>query len=102
MSRSRPSWKHVVAFALLILVIQRIGFRVLGDGPAGSLFIDIFAITANILAIACSFSASNRGRGVSRAFWILFASAITLQLLGDGGWACFRYVSVLILAAACC
>src|SRR5450755_5146748 len=55
MSRSRPLWKHVVAVALLILVIQRIGFRVLGAGPAGSLFIDIFAITANILAIACPF-----------------------------------------------
>ena len=100
MSRSRPLWKHVVAFALLILVIQRIGFRVLGDGPAGSLFIDIFAITANILAIACSFSASNRGRGVSRAFWILFASAITLQLLGDVGWAYCRYFNVPILEAA--
>src|ERR1700722_11896775 len=100
MSRSRPLWKHVVAFALLILVIQRVGFRVLGDGPAGSLFIDIFAIAANILAIACSFSASNRGRGVSRAFWILFASAIPLQLLGGVGGAYCRYFNVPILEAA--
>jgi diguanylate cyclase (GGDEF)-like protein len=92
-SRFRLSRLHasVLVSILLILVIQRIAFAVLGTPQTGTLLLDALTILANSLAIACCVSASRRGRGVSRLFWPLFGSASTLELIGNVGWAYYHY-----------
>jgi diguanylate cyclase (GGDEF)-like protein len=91
--RIRFSRIHVSVFVsiLLILVIQRVGFELLGTGPTGTTFLDALTILANSLAIACCVVASRKGRGLSRIFWLLFGSASVLELFGNVGWAYYRY-----------
>ena len=73
--------------AIAIVAIQRIGFAVLGNGPARTLFLDTLIILANGLAILGSLIAASRASRVTRYFWILFASAFVLQMAADAGWA---------------
>jgi PAS domain S-box-containing protein len=100
MSLTTPSLKHAIGAAVFILLIQRIGFIVLGKGHAGSLFLSALAIAINVLAITYSLNASRRGRGVLGIFWYLFASAFALQLVGDVGWAYCRYFDIAVPQAA--
>jgi PAS domain S-box-containing protein len=100
MSLTTPSLKHAIGAAVFILLIQRIGFIVLGRGHAGTLFLSALAIATNVLAIAYSLDAARRGRGVLSIFWYLFASAFALQLVGDVGWAYCRYFDIAVPQAA--
>lgn len=84
----------VIVSVLFILAIQRVGFEILGTGPRGTFFLDALTILANSLAIGGCVAASLRGRGLSRIFWLLFASASILELVGNGGWAYYRYSDV--------
>jgi diguanylate cyclase (GGDEF)-like protein len=92
-SRFRISRIHVAVFVsiLLLLVIQRISFELMGTGPTGTTFLDAISIVANFLAIGCCIAASRRTRDQSRIFWLLFASASALELLGNAGWAYYHY-----------
>jgi diguanylate cyclase (GGDEF)-like protein len=81
---------------LFILVVQRIGFEVLGTGPVGTTFLDALALLANSLAIGCCVAAARRGRGLSRMFWILFACASTFELAGNLGWAYCHYFNAAV------
>jgi diguanylate cyclase (GGDEF)-like protein len=92
-SRFRFTPIHVSVFVaiLFVLVMQRIGFEVLGTGPAGTTFLDALSILADLLAIGCCGAASRRGLGLSRIFWLLFVSASALELIGNAGWAYHRY-----------
>jgi diguanylate cyclase (GGDEF)-like protein len=85
---------------LLIVVMQRVGFAVLGTRPSGTLFIDALTILANCLAIGSSIIASRRGREASRTFWLLFGSALTFQLAGNVGWAYHHYFHVAVSESA--
>jgi diguanylate cyclase (GGDEF)-like protein len=91
---SRPKFSRRHAFVLggilLILIIQRIGFEVLGSSPAGTEFADGMLLLANCLAIGCCVVASLRGQGTSRIFWILLGSASVLELVANGGWAYYH------------
>ena len=91
---------YVIASALLILIIQRVGFGILGSGPAGTLFLDALTMLANSLAIGCCVAASLKGRGVSRIFWLLFAVVSILELVGDAGWAYFRLFHIAVPGSA--
>jgi signal transduction histidine kinase/DNA-binding response OmpR family regulator len=95
-----PSYRQVIVFVAAMLILQFGGFALLGTGRAGTLFTDCLAIAVNILAIACSITASRRCRGASRIFWLLFGSAFTLLLIGDVGWAYCRYFNITIAADA--
>ncbi len=101
-SRFNPSRIHVFVLVsiLFIVVVQQIGFVVLGTSPTGTLFIDALTILANFLAIGGSIAASRRGREVSRIFWLLFGSALTLQLIGNVGWAYIHYFHVAVSETA--
>ena len=83
-----------------MLILQFGGFALLGAGRAGTLLTDCLSIAVNILAIACSITASTRCRGASRIFWLLFGSAFTLLSIGDVGWAYCRYFNITIAANA--
>jgi diguanylate cyclase (GGDEF)-like protein len=78
---------QMIGIVVSILVFRRIGFRVLGPGEAGTIFIDGLNLLANLLAIGGCLIASRRGRSVARFFWLLFGSALTLQLIANAGWA---------------
>jgi diguanylate cyclase (GGDEF)-like protein len=101
-SSFKPSRVHVfvLIFSLSIVVMQWVGFVVLGNRPTGTPFIDVLTIVANCLAIGSSVIASRRGREVSRTFWILFGSALTLQLIGNVGWAYDHYFHVVVSETA--
>jgi hypothetical protein len=86
----------VLLSILFLFVIQRIAFEVLGTGPTGTLLIDALTILANSLAIGCCIAASRSGRGLSRLFWLLLGSASTLELIGNVGWAYYRYSHVAV------
>jgi diguanylate cyclase (GGDEF)-like protein len=102
MPRLRPTRLHlfVIAPILLLLIVQRIGFEVLGIGPARTQFLDALTILANGLAICGCFVAAARGRGVTRLFWLLFASASILELAGNAGWAYYHYFNVVVRDSA--
>ena len=92
-SRFRFSRTHISVFIsiLIILITQRVGFEALGTGPIGTTFLDGLSLLSNLLAVGCCIAASRRGRGMSRIFWLLFASASALELLGNLGWAYYRF-----------
>jgi PAS domain S-box-containing protein len=100
MSLSTPSRKQVIGFAVLVLLVQRIGYVALGTGHVGTLFLSAVAVAINVLTISYSLDASRRSRGVFRIFWLLFASAFALQLVGDVGWAYCRYFDIAVPQAA--
>ena len=81
----------VFVFILFILILQRVGFEVLGTGSFGTTFLDALTLLANSLAVGCCVAASRRGRRLSRIFWLFFASASTLELLGNLGWAYYHH-----------
>jgi diguanylate cyclase (GGDEF)-like protein len=87
---------QVIGGVVCILVLQRIGFLFLGTGPGGRLFLDVFIVLASSLAIGSCFAAAMRGRGVSRIFWLLFASSFAMQLIADASWAYFHYFHVAV------
>ena len=92
-SRFRFSRAHVLMFALIlfIIVIQRVGFEVIGAGSTRTTFLDLLSIFANCLAVGSCIVASRRSRGLSRAFWTLFAISAVLELMGNTGWAFYHY-----------
>jgi diguanylate cyclase (GGDEF)-like protein len=83
-----------------ILIIQRVGFEILGTGQSGTLFLDLLTILVNSLAIGSCVTASCRARGVTRMFWLLFAMVSILELAGDAGWAYFRLADIAVPGSA--
>lgn len=83
---SRP-YLFIVGSIFLIVAVERIGLLIFGTGRIGTLFIDALNISANLLAIAGTLAASRRDGRVSRLFWLLFGSALALQLFANLGWA---------------
>ncbi len=69
---------------------------VMADGSARTLFLDTLLVLANCLAIGSCLVASMRGRGVSRTFWLLFASGFALQLVANVSWAYFGYFQIAV------
>jgi diguanylate cyclase (GGDEF)-like protein len=90
----------VISFILFLFIIQRVGFEILGTGPIGSLVLDAIKLLANSLAFGCCVAASSRGRGATRIFWLLFAAVSILELIGDVGWAYYRYFHVAVPSPA--
>jgi diguanylate cyclase (GGDEF)-like protein len=84
----------VLVCVFFLLIVQRIGFEILGTGQAGTLFTDAFSILANGLAIGLCAAASQRGRGVARLFWLLFATAFILEMAGNAGWAYCHFFQI--------
>jgi diguanylate cyclase (GGDEF)-like protein len=101
-SRIRFSRSEVsaVVFILFILVIQRIGFELLGTGSTGIAFNDALSIFATLVATGCCFAASRRGRVLSRIFWLLFACASVLEMFGNVGWAYYHFFPAALPAHA--
>lgn len=90
----------VIVFILFLFVVQRVGFEILGIGPTRSLFLDAIQLLANSLAFGCCVVASSRRRGATRIFWLLFAAVSILELIGDAGWAYYRYFHVAVPSSA--
>ncbi|MBI3477850.1 MAG: GGDEF domain-containing protein [Acidobacteria bacterium] len=63
-------------FAFLLL--QAIGFGLLGIGRAGMGLSESMLVLHGVLSLACSVSAFRRAQGTTALFWILFATVMTV------------------------
>jgi PAS domain S-box-containing protein len=76
---------------LLVSVIVLLGLSVgviltLGMSPTGSIVTNLLQIVCCGLAVAMSFTASKRGRGLSRPFWVLVGCSIATWGVANLGW----------------
>ena len=76
---------------LLVSVIVLLGLSVgviltLGMSPTGSLVTNLLQIVSCGFAAAMSFTASKRGRGLSRPFWVLVGCSIATWGVANLGW----------------
>lgn len=86
----------MIGFAVIMVIIQRIGFAVLSGKPAQTPFLDAMIIAANAMAIGSSLIAAMRARGASRIFWLLFGGAFALQMVADVGWTWVRFAHIAV------
>ena len=100
MSEFRPSRLQIIGVAVLIILIQRIGFMLLAAGPTRTLFLDLLIVLANCAAIGCCYAAYRRARGVARIFWLLFGSAFGLQMVADVSWTYCHYFQIAVPGSA--
>ena len=80
----------LLGFALMVAA-QRFGASIFGFQPSSTQAVDALMVLANTFAIICCIDAILRFDGISRRFWVLFGSALTLQLCGNLGWT---YVTI--------
>jgi len=73
--------------SVLVLLVLSVGFILaLGISPAGSLLTNLLQIVCCGLAAALCVKASQRGRGLSRPFWILVGCSIAMWGVANLGW----------------
>ncbi len=63
----------VAAGYLLSMVIQGLGYFILGTGTSGMAISELVVICQHFLAIGCAGMAVRRGKGTAALFWLLFA-----------------------------
>lgn len=59
-------------------------------------FIDALQILTSAFAVTCCLIAAFRRGGVYRTFWILFGSAVALQLGGNIGWTSVHALGIMV------
>jgi len=64
-----------------LIALQALGFFVLGTGRAGKSVSLISLVAHNLLALACSWIAFRRARGVAALFWFLYALSLLTLLI---------------------
>jgi two-component system cell cycle sensor histidine kinase/response regulator CckA len=73
--------------SVIVLLVLSIGIILtLGMSPAGSMLTNLLQIVCCGFAAAMCFSASKRGRGLSRPFWILVGCSIATWGVANLGW----------------
>jgi len=73
--------------SVIALLVLSIGFiLILGTSPAGSLLTNSLQIVCCALATGMCFTASKRGRGLTRPFWILVGCSIATWGVANLGW----------------
>jgi PAS domain S-box-containing protein len=78
--------------ALAILGLHIVGVMALGKSLAGSLLGNLLQITASFVGAAMCVSASRRGNGFIRSFWLLVAASIGIWGIADLGWMYYEVV----------
>src|ERR1700686_4220462 len=77
--RLRPVWWISIIFGTL-LVVQALGFALLGVGRAGAGLSECILVIDNLVALVCAWFAFRRAQGITALFWFLF-SIVVLVLL---------------------
>lgn len=71
----------VGALFAALMVLQALGYWLLGTGTAGIGVSEIIVIVCNLLALACAWSALRRAEGAAALFWCLFAISLLILLI---------------------
>jgi diguanylate cyclase (GGDEF)-like protein len=71
----------VGALFAALMVLQALGYWLLGTGTAGMGVSEIIVIVCNLLALACAWSALRRAEGTAALFWCLFAISLLILLI---------------------
>jgi PAS domain S-box-containing protein len=90
---SRRVWKEQLGMlrsltvsALVIIALHILSGSILGPSPAGTFVGNSLQIVACALAVAMTFAASRRGRGIARPFWLLIGCGLAVWGLANVGW----------------
>jgi len=78
--------RKLTIFALVIIVLHIFSAAILGPSPAGTLIGNSLHIMACALAVAMTFAASRRGRGLTRPFWLLVGCGLAVWGVANLGW----------------
>ena len=78
--------RKLTIFALVIIVLHIFSAAILGPSPAGTLIGNSLQIMACALAVAMTFAASRRGRGLTRPFWLLVGCGLAVWGVANLGW----------------
>ena len=78
--------------ALAIIGLHIVEVLVLGKSAAGSLFGNLLQVLASFLAAAMCLTASRRGSGFSRSFWLLVGAGIAVWGIANLGWTYYEVV----------
>ena len=78
--------RKLTIFALVIIALHIFSAAILGPSPAGTLIGNSLQIMACALAVAMTFAASRRGRGLTRPFWLLVGCGLAVWGVANLGW----------------
>jgi PAS domain S-box-containing protein len=78
--------RRLPLLALLLIGLQACEVLILGTSRAGTLVANSLQMAACALGIAMTWSAFQRGRGVSRPFWLLISAGLANWGLANLGW----------------
>ncbi len=80
LAKKHPAWGVGGLFGAL-MVIQALGFLLLGIDRAGAGFSELILIVQNVLAIACAWRAVRRAQGITALFWSLYTIVLVVILM---------------------
>ena len=77
-------WRVVITALLFAITVQAAGFLWFGINPRGWLCSQLAQVTANLIAVGCTFRAFQRSSGFARYFWFLFTISMILWAAANG------------------
>jgi len=78
--------RKVPIIALFVLGLQVCEILILGTSRSGSLVANSLQMIACVLATAMALGASQRGRGLSRPFWLMISAGLATWGIANLGW----------------
>src|SRR5437879_13731308 len=78
--------RKFLILAAVIVALHLCEAATLGTTTVGSFLANLLQIFACGFAAVMAFGASRRGRGLSRAFWLMFGAGIALWVVASLGW----------------
>jgi len=79
-------FRRVMVLACVVVGLHIVGFLTLGTSTAAGVLGNSLQIFSSGLAAAACFSASRRGWGLSRPFWLLAGCGMATWGIADIGW----------------
>ena len=84
--------RKLTFLALLIVALHIVSAAFLGTSVAGSLVGNTLQTIACVLAVATTVSASRRGTGLTRPFWLLISCGLAIWGVANLGWMYYEVV----------
>src|SRR6202035_5870450 len=78
--------RKVPILALFVVGLQACEVLILGTSRAGSLVANALQMIACVLGTAMALRASQRGRGLSRPFWLMISAGLATWGVANLGW----------------
>ena len=75
-----------------LMLLQALGFFILGTGRWGGGLAESLVVVGNVLALICAWAAFRRAQGVAAIFWFLFAIILLVWLAPNTLHACGRFL----------